>query len=123
MRRKEIIWMQNNEKMEICTQGYPHGVCYRGSHQKNDVSRVSIVERLGHTHVMKMVFSMQGMAFAILYFCASVGKGHCLVFHSSHVSLYFLPRFEKFSLEILGLRVIINSDFFIFPRHPSLVPT
>ena len=68
MRRKETIQMQKNEKMEICTQGYLHGVLHRGSYQENDVSHVSTIIRLSHTHVTKMVFAMQGMAFTILYF-------------------------------------------------------
>ena len=56
------------KKMEICTQGDLHGVLQGDSHQENDVSHASTVERLSHNHVMKMEFAMQGVAFSILYF-------------------------------------------------------
>lgn len=56
----------------------------------------------------------------MLYFCTAVENGPCLVFHSSHVSLFFLPRIEKVSHDILGFMIIINSDFTLIFRVSKL---
>lgn len=103
------------KKMEICTQSDLHGVRHGKCHIRNDVS-YSPTGGLTHssTRWEDGVLHLD-MAFAILCEIYAVRKWTHLVFHSSHDPLFFLPRTKKVSLDILGLRIIINSRFtFLF---------
>lgn len=99
--------MQNNGKIKL-QQGDLHGVLHGKSHIRNDVSH-SPTGGLNHSSTCweDGVFHFD-MAFTILCERQAVRKWTHLVFHSSHVPLFFLPQNEKASHVILCFWNIIN---------------
>lgn len=91
-----------------CTQDDLHGVRHGEGRIRNDVSH-SPTGGLTHssTRWEDDVHHLD-MAFAILRERQAVRKWTQLVFHSSHVPLFFLPRNDKASHDILGFWNIIN---------------